>query len=323
MNENKSMAVEMVGNKEIRQKYIDRVEVLDKIKKLMLIPQLEMVTARQIADYYEVSLKTIETCYRDNKDEITVDGVVIVKAGEISKKFGSLFCKETNLQRVRGGITISLTDNVTLMIPNGGSRMFPKRAVLRFGMLLRDSKVAQEVRTQLLNIVEHTVAENPELLTAEIDDEKVMLDNILAAYVGGNPVEILQATSVYSAYLKRYATQLEEQNKTLKEDNDILAGNILKWNDRATASKACRIMARYLNLTEKDCWNKVYSCLKHKYSIDVFARRKESGKTMPYLDFIREDEWGCFLDTISAILQENGISPSTVFEEAERAKNEC
>lgn len=39
---------------------------------------------------------------------------------------------------------------MTLRVPNVGIRLFPKRAVLRLGMLLRDSRVAQEVRTQLL-----------------------------------------------------------------------------------------------------------------------------------------------------------------------------
>lgn len=322
MNANKNMVAEMTDNKELRQKYIDRVEVLDKVKKLVLIPQLEMVTARQVADFYDVDKSIVSKCYQRNTSEINSDGVAMFNSSDMEKKFAMDKMSTPNFSRIRGGIEVSVSDNVKIMIPNSGTYLFSKRAVLRFGMLLRDSKIAQEVRTQLLNIVEHTAVEKPELLTAEIDDEKAMLDNILTAYVGGNPVEILQATSVYSAYLKRYATQLEEQNKTLKEDNDILAGNILKWNDRAAASLACRIMARYLNLTEKDCWNKVYTCLKYRYSIDVFARKEQSGKTMPYLDFIRKDEWNCFLNTISAMLQENGISPSTVFEEVEKAKNE-
>lgn len=322
MNANKNTVAEMTDNKELRQKYIDRVEVLDKVKKLVLIPQLKMMTVRQVADFYEVDYKTIHRVCQSYKSELASDGITTITPQYFGKFLNAHECPFKNLEQKNGKMVVSIDDNTTISIPNIGIRCFSKRAVLRIGMVLRDSKVAKEVRTQLLNIVEHTAVEKPELLTAEIDDEKAMLDNILTAYVSGNPVEILQATSVYSAYLKRYATQLEEQNKTLKEDNDILAGNILKWNDRATASKACRIMARHLNLTEKDCWNKVYSCLKHKYSIDVFARRKESGKTMLYLDFICEDEWGCFLDTISAILQENGISPSTVFEEVERAKNE-
>jgi len=35
-----------------------------------------------------------------------------------------------------------------------GSYLFPKRAILRTGMLLKKSEIAEEVRTQLLNIEE-------------------------------------------------------------------------------------------------------------------------------------------------------------------------
>ncbi|PDY07989.1 hypothetical protein COM83_33620, partial [Bacillus cereus] len=47
--------------------------------------------------------------------------------------------------------------------------LFPKRAILRVGMLLRDSEVAKEVRNQLLNIEEHTATE---VKTYEIDYEQ-------------------------------------------------------------------------------------------------------------------------------------------------------
>lgn len=50
--------------------------------------------------------------------------------------------------------------------------LFPKRAILRVGMLLRDSEVAKEVRTQLLNIEEHTATE---VKTYEIDYEQEVL----------------------------------------------------------------------------------------------------------------------------------------------------
>ena len=64
MNANVNTQIDnMVDNKEERQKYIDRVEVLEKVKKLFLIPQLDMMTARQIADFYEVEMNTIQICY--------------------------------------------------------------------------------------------------------------------------------------------------------------------------------------------------------------------------------------------------------------------
>lgn len=52
-----------------------------------------------------------------------------------------------------------LGNGVTLSVPNGGVLLFSKRAVLRIGMLLQGSEVAQEVRTQLLNIFDQSTEE--------------------------------------------------------------------------------------------------------------------------------------------------------------------
>ena len=61
-------------NKELRERVAGRVEVLDKVKKLLLLPQLEMMTLQQVADYYEVDFETAKKCYMRNKDEIGLDG---------------------------------------------------------------------------------------------------------------------------------------------------------------------------------------------------------------------------------------------------------
>ncbi|MCC2363915.1 Bro-N domain-containing protein [Bacillus cereus] len=57
--------------------------------------------------------------------------------------------------------------------------LFPKRAILRVGMLLRDSEVAKEVRTQLLNIKENTVTD---VKTYEIDYEQEVLGRSFKVY---------------------------------------------------------------------------------------------------------------------------------------------
>ncbi|MGE1009234.1 hypothetical protein [Bacillus cereus] len=66
-------------------------------------------------------------------------------------------------------LPLTLDSMKELGIGKVGSNIFPKRAILRVGMLLRDSEVAKEVRTQLLNIEEHTAAE---VKTYEIDYEQ-------------------------------------------------------------------------------------------------------------------------------------------------------
>lgn len=49
----------------------------------------------------------------------------------------------------KAGVKFKIGDTEVL-INNRGIRCFSKRAILRIGMLLRDSEVAKEVRTQLL-----------------------------------------------------------------------------------------------------------------------------------------------------------------------------
>ena len=46
--------------RQVREEYIDRVDVLDKVKNLLVIPAMECMTMKQVADYYEVDIHTIQ-----------------------------------------------------------------------------------------------------------------------------------------------------------------------------------------------------------------------------------------------------------------------
>jgi len=310
----------MVDNKEERQKYIDRVEILDKVKALMLIPQMAMVTARQIADFYEVDMHTIQICYQRNKREIDSDGTVVKKSldfAKISKDTGCDF-------RQQAAVNILEFDNVQIVIPNRGVRCFSKRAVLRFGMLLRDSKVAQEVRTQLLNIVEHTEAENPQALTAEIDNEQELLMEVARTFSSGDMMKFAEATMKLNAYKDRHIkaveeknAELAEKNETLAKDNDILSGNILKWSNRASANKVARLMAAELRWEFATAWSEIYNELLYKHNINLKARKTKDGRSsLPMLAFLHDDEWEILYTTIAAMLQARCVNPSKIFEQA-------
>ena len=171
--------VQLVENGEMREKLIGRVEVLDKVKKLFLIPGLEMMTSRQIADYYEVEHNTLKLCYQHNQAEIDSDGVLSKKLSEWKELFEHSVHDVPSVQ-TQTGIQFKLSNDVTIVIPNAGIRCFTKRAVLRFGMLLRDSKVAKEVRTQLLNVFEHSTIEQK---VAEIGNEEKLLLELGKSYV--------------------------------------------------------------------------------------------------------------------------------------------
>ena len=321
MNANTNTQIDnMVDSKEERQKYIDRVEVLEKVKKLFLIPQFDMMTARQIADFYKVDYNTIKVCYQRNKKEIDPDGIIVKKPLDFAKISNGTSCTF----RKQAAINVLEFDGVQVVVSNRGVRCFSKRAVLRFGMLLRNSKVAQEVRTQLLNVVEHTESENPQALTAEIDNEQELLNNITLAYTTGNPVEILQATAAHAAYLKRHNealkqenAELTEQNETLTKDNSILTGNILEWSNRASANKVVRLMATALKWNFATTWTEIYNELNYRHGINLRMRQARDKKnSAPLLAYLHDDEWEKLYETIAAMLNARYVNPSKIFEKA-------
>jgi DNA-binding transcriptional regulator YhcF (GntR family) len=331
MNANVNTQIDnMVDSKEERQKYIDRVEVLEKVKTLLLIPQLEMATLRQLADFYEVDYNTIKLCYQRNKREIDKDGVISKKHQFFDKLTDGTSCNFRLIETTQYNRTYAFSENVIMVVPNAGVRLFPKRAALRFGMLLRDSKVAQEVRTQLLNIVEYTETENPQALTTEIDNEQELLMEVARTFSSGDMMKFAEATMKLNAYKDRHIkavekknAELTEKNEALTKDNDILSGNILKWSNRASANKIVRLMASKLKWDFATTWLEIYNELLYKHGINLKARKTRDGRTsLPMLAFLHDDEWKILYQTIAAMLQARYINPSKLFEEAKTVMSE-
>ena len=142
--------VDLLQRKEAREDCVSRIEVLDKVGELLLLPNTEYATTRQVAEYYGVSLDVIKTLRQRNYDELLSDNLREMGARE-TKEFlvsnGLIFTNhkgyfECNNER----------------FSNGKTTLFPKRAILKVGMLLTDSEVAKEVRKLLLK-------ENPKLFS--------------------------------------------------------------------------------------------------------------------------------------------------------------
>ena len=314
---------EIVDNKELREQYISRMEVLDKVKKLFLIPKLDMMTSRQVAEYYGVDYNTVKLCYQRNEKEISSDGVIT----QTPRNFKD-FLKVHNVplrssEQKNGKFIIDIDDNIHLEIPNRGIRCFSKRAVLRFGMLLRDSDVAKEVRTQLLNVVEKVEETKPEILTEEIDREKELLNNVALAWASGDMMKFAEATMKLNAFKDRHIKEIEnanreltEKNELLTEDNKILAGDILAWSNRASANKIVRIMAGELKWYYGSTWNKIYDELNYRYGINLKIRQGQAHSNKPLIEFLHDNEYEKLYKTIAAMLQERYINPSRIFKKA-------
>lgn len=120
----------LIESKSLRESVIDRTEVLDKVKKLSMLPDDLHISIEMAANYYEVGGKAIESLIYDNNEELKTDGLQVLKGDRLSS-----FKKESGIKSRAGAFTI-----------------IPRRAVLRIGMLLRDSPVARSVRDHLLNV---------------------------------------------------------------------------------------------------------------------------------------------------------------------------
>ncbi|BFH71899.1 hypothetical protein J27TS7_08200 [Paenibacillus dendritiformis] len=119
----------LLESKTLRESVIDRVGVLDKVKKLAMLPDDIHTNIELTAEYYEVGVKAIESLIYDHREELESDGLRVLTGSELSS-----FKKESQIKSRASSLTI-----------------IPRRAILRIGMLLRDSIIAQTVRSYLLD----------------------------------------------------------------------------------------------------------------------------------------------------------------------------
>ena len=279
--------------RQVREEYIDRVDVLDKVKNLLVIPAMECMTMKQVANYYEVDIHTIQICYTSNKDELDFKEIFKVTA-----------CDFKDLEQKHGKLIIHIDDNTTIEIPNRGIKMFPKRAILRVGMLLRDSVIAKEIRTQLLNIVEVAQEEKPEIITQEIQKEEDLLMNICKAFATGDVVKLMTAMQEYSSYKDRHIKRLENDKK-------LLTADILTISDRQMFNAVMRKLVYTLHIDYPIAFGIFYKQLNYKYGINLKAR---GDRKPPYIRNVREDEWDKVQKSIVAILEDNHINATEFLE---------
>ncbi len=132
----------------LRQEFCkdENLSVLEKVGELILLQGGEFGTIKQVADFYKVPIETIKTVVRRHNREIRKDGYKVIQAKGFEK-----------------------FHNETLEIPNRGLAIFPRRAILRIGCLLRDSPIAQQVRSYLLNIEENLTPQSEQTLKYLVD----------------------------------------------------------------------------------------------------------------------------------------------------------
>ena len=290
---------QFIDDRHLRDKNVSRFDVLEKVKDLLLISGTDYAVLSQVADYYEVGLEAIASLVKDNREELLEDGLINatgVETKEILGKFSKDFANQ------RGYFTC---DGIKFNHRN--NLLFTRRAILRVGMLLRDSVIAKEVRTQLLNIEEKT---SDDVKIQDITEEQSLMLAVGMAFANGDLNAFATASTNLVAFKNRHIEQLQADNEKLENDNIALAGDILEWSDRKKMSAGIRRLKTFTTLTYADLWNELYRNLQYKYGISL----KQRGKS-PFIQHVKESEWDKVIKVFSAMCEAYGQSPTDMFKQ--------
>ena len=274
--------IDLLTNKILRDEVIneERLEVLDKVKKFVGINKTELMTTQQIASYYEVSESAIKLIIKRNKEELTLNGMKYYKKNDIKLK---LQCETLEI------------NGETLEIPNRGMNLFNKRSILNVGMLLTESRVAEQVRTMLLDNHEqlnniHKKLKNGESITQEDIDktsstyyidkeielrnkEKKLSEQYVQAFMSGN-VQLKDSLQCEINKIKEDLISLE------KERNDKLVHTKKTYTTSELATELGFKSANALNkdLSEKKIQYKVNGTWKlySKYDGQGYTETKQT-----------------------------------------------
>ncbi len=155
-------------------------DVLSKAKALVfaLWQGTGAATTEQMAEYYEIDTEAVQSVLRRHRDELEPDGLKVLRGKKVLD-FVTVNMTVTNKAR-----------NLTIWTP---------RAALRLGMLLRDSEVAKQVRTVLLDVAQ----------TAEphgTSDSQQVRDDI---------TQMVELAKIQAQTINEQSQALKEQQKLL------------------------------------------------------------------------------------------------------------
>ena len=122
-----------------RTKNLNKIEILKKVGNLLLLSNNEHATTKQVAEFFKVSIETVKSSIKDNKTELENNGLFLLKGQELKEFKASFDGSLKTLSRINRELIL-----------------FPKRAILNIGMLLRDSEVAKRLRQALLDVIEES-----------------------------------------------------------------------------------------------------------------------------------------------------------------------
>nr|MYU48135.1 hypothetical protein [Streptomyces sp. SID7803] len=131
--------VALLESRTLRVEQMGRVDVLDKVKCLVMLPDGIHLRTEDVARYFEVSTRAVRRLADRHQSELLENGMRVLRGSDLREFHSDMLSLWT------GEGAGSYPQAATQL------RLFTRRTVLNVAMLLRDSDVARCVRTYLLD----------------------------------------------------------------------------------------------------------------------------------------------------------------------------
>ncbi|MFE7707175.1 hypothetical protein ACFU6I_15500 [Streptomyces sp. NPDC057486] len=198
--------VALLESRALRFEQMGRVDVLDKVKSLVMLPDGIHVRTEDVARYFEVSTASLRRPTDRHHKEFTENGMRVLRGTELRDFHG-------DMESLWEGEGVESYPQAATQL-----RLFTRRTVLNVAMLLRDSDIARCVRTYLLGAEE-------DLRTglASLDRRVTRVESCLAG-VGSALQEL-------GPVLNRMSHRLDSLDRRLETTNRVVGAMSVRLGD--------------------------------------------------------------------------------------------
>ena len=119
----------------------ERLDVLDKVKELVMLKGTEYMTTQMVADYYNIPKGTIDAVVNRNKDELIKNGYKLVSGKELKE-----ILVKANIHFINYKGYFECNEEKFANRSNG---LFNKKSILNIALLLKDNEIADKIKQEL------------------------------------------------------------------------------------------------------------------------------------------------------------------------------
>lgn len=159
-----------VSSKDIRNKRMQYIDVMDDIKVLPLLPRLDVATLQMVADYFGIEKTVVQNYSNTHRKELEDYGIVKLRR----KDFENAGYDIETIYRMH----IARLDEVEVNIYGSGLCCMSKAAVFNMALGIANSEVAEKIKSAaaLAETESHTIRESESDVSNNVEN---MAENIL------------------------------------------------------------------------------------------------------------------------------------------------